>query len=128
MNAASIAALAFLVQAGGVVFWWLLIYAAPASRRWFFPGGVLDSVLASFIVPDLAVLALGSAVAGWLGLSGRRIAQPVAWFTAGAAVYAAAFTMSWAARVDAPNASPVLMLTSALLSCVAAALVVPRSG
>jgi hypothetical protein len=124
--AARAAAVGFAAQALIVPVWWLLLWLAPASRQWFFPEGALDVTTSSFLLPDLAALMLGSAMAAWLAWRGDPRAVAGAWFAAGASAYATVYTLSWSARVDAPLASPVMMVGSLTLS-LSCALAVSRS-
>jgi hypothetical protein len=124
VSSTSVVAAWFLAQWAGVIGWWVVLLLWPPSRAWFFPDAVLDPVMASFLAPDLAVLAGGSALTAWLVLQRHRAAPAVAWFTTGAACYAAVLTFAWAVRVDVPFASPLLMLASAVGSLACARLVV----
>jgi hypothetical protein len=120
-------ALGFAIVAAGVAVWWFFILHVPASRAWFFPGGVVEHPLRAFVMPDLLVLALGSAIAAWLILTGRPGAVAAAWFSAGAACYAAAYTIGWSLHEDVPPASPLLMTAAAVLAIICARRAVPRS-
>lgn len=105
----------FLIQAVAVAGWWLLLAAVPASRAWFLPSSILDPAFAAFAAPDLLVLSLASTIAGLRG--GRAGAgRAWAWIAAGAAAYAAVYTMAWAILTHAPAASPILMTIAGLLS------------
>jgi hypothetical protein len=126
MPPARAAAVGFAAQALAVPIWWLLLWFGPASRRWFFPDGAFDVTTSSFLLPDLAALMFGSAMAAWLAWRGDARAVAAAWFAAGASAYATVYTLSWSARVDAPLASPVMMVGSLTLS-LTCALAVSRS-
>jgi hypothetical protein len=123
----SASALGFLVLAVGVAAWWGLILHVPPSRLWFFPGGVIEHPLRAFVMPDLLVLSVGSAVAAWLIATGRPGAIAASWFVAGAAGYATVYTISWSLHEDVPLASPLLMTAAAALAIVCARAAVPRS-
>jgi hypothetical protein len=121
------AAAGFGLQAAAVPAWWLLLWWVPGSQALFFPSPGIDPTMRAFVVPDLVVLAGASGAAAWLIRRGDRRAPLVSWFAAGAACYAAAFTVAWAVRAGAPALAPLLMLASAVLSVTCAVLAVSRS-
>jgi len=112
----------FNVQAGAVALWWLMLYAAPSSRAWFFPAGKLEDPLLAFVIPDLVVLSAGSALAALLRHRRRSSARWAAWFVSGAVWYAASYTVAWAVLLDAPLLSVALMLAAAFGSVYCAAI------
>jgi len=120
-------AIGFTILAAGVAVWWALILHVPASRPWFFAGGVVDHSMRAFVMPDLLVLAAAAALSAWLILTGRPGAVAASWFTAGATCYATVYTISWALHEDVPLASPLLMAAAAVLSLLCARRPVSRS-
>jgi hypothetical protein len=109
-----------LVQAALVPLWWIMLFAVPASRAWFLPASDFDPAFRALLLPDLAVLALGSAVAGALALVRHAMARPAAWFVAGAIAYATAYSVAWTIHTGAPLLSTVLMLAAAGASIICA--------
>jgi len=106
----------FLLQGAGVIAWWLALMVAPAFRRFFLPDETLDPAFAALAAPDILVLALGSIVAAVLAFRRRATARTIAWISAGAAAYAALYTVAWTVLVGAPALSAALMLTAMGLS------------
>jgi hypothetical protein len=119
-GAPRLAAVYFLVQAALVPLWWGMLFSVPASRGWFLPVSDLDPAFRTLLLPDLAVLAFGSAVAGALALRQHAMARPAAWFVVGALAYATAYTVAWTIHTGAPLLSTVLMLAAAGASIICA--------
>jgi len=119
-------AIGFTILAAGVAVWWALILHVPVTRPWFFPDGVMEHAFRSFVMPDLLILSLGSAIAAWRLWTGRP-AVAAAWFTAGATCYAALYTIGWSLHEDVPLASPLLMAAAAALALICARRPVSRS-
>lgn len=110
----------FAAQALAFAAWWAYLWAVPAARASFFPPGASEIELLAFALPDLGVAVLGSLGAAIAIASGARWAVPLAWLTAGAVVYAAAYCVAWAALRDGGWLSVALMAPAALLSTLAA--------
>jgi hypothetical protein len=110
------------VQGLSVVAWWLLLFAHPPSRRLFFPGGELSPEMSALLLPDLVTLAGGSFAAAAARTLGRTWGAGATWLVAGAATYAALFTIHWSLLEGAPWLSPLLMSLAAAgsLSCARA--------
>jgi hypothetical protein len=115
----------FLAQAIGVCAWWLLLVVLPRSRTWFLPSSGIGSSFVAFALPDLVVLALGSAIVAWLVAREHRMAPTAAALVAGGALYAALYTVAWSRLVHAPILPVVLMTGAAILSIVCARHLVP---
>ena len=82
-------AVAYLILQGvGVLAWWVLLLAFPASRALFTAEGAPDAVLLAFLVGDVVLVGIGSFAAA-AGITGHRAwAWPVLLVHAGAAVFA----------------------------------------
>lgn len=111
-NAPRLAAAYFLVQAVLVPLWWAMLLVVPVSRDWFLPARGLDPAFVAFVAPDLAVLSVGSAIAGVLARGNHRMARPAAWFVFGAVLYATVYTLAWTVLVDSPFLSAALMIAA----------------
>ena len=106
----------FLLQGIAVIAWWLGLAYVSGFPRLFLPVGALDSAFIAFAAPDVVVLALGSIITAALSFRGRPSARIGAWLTTGAVAYAAVYTVTWTALVDAPRLSAALMLAAMVLS------------
>lgn len=119
-GASRLAAGYFLTQAALVPLWWGMLFVAPASRAWFLPAPELDPAFRALLLPDLAVLALGSAITAGLALVSHPMARSAAWLVVGAVAYATAYAVAWTIHVGAPMLSTVLMLAAAGASIISA--------
>lgn len=118
--APAVARLYFGVQSIAVAAWWTLLATRPSTRALFRVAGAPDASLLAFAPGDLALLTLGSAA---LALSGRGASAwrvPLAWLVAGAAVYAAAYTLALAASGAAGPLGAALMVPAAAASVLCA--------
>jgi len=115
-----LAVLYLVVQGAGVLAWWLLLLAMPASRAWFTAAGAPEAVLMAFLPGDVALVGAGSIVAA-VGVARRaRWAWPVLLVHAACAAYAGLYCVSlpllaggsgWLAAVAM---APVLVVPAAL--------------
>jgi hypothetical protein len=112
----TIATVYFALQATLLAGFWLVMWRAPAARRWFLPSGNLTSEFASFATPDLALLAAGSLLTAWLVSCESRRARTVALVVAGGMVYATLYTAHWTLAAGAPMISLALMLVACALT------------
>ncbi len=103
----------FALQGIAVLLWWAGLGLVPSIRPWFFPLGDLRAHFLVFAPADLVVLAPASLAAAGVIVRDAKHASAAAWLAAGATLYAAAATLGWAVAVDAPIASPLLMLLAA---------------
>lgn len=110
----------YALQGAGVILWWAILHALPATRGWFFPSGEIDAVLAAFMLPDLVVLGMGSLLTAFALRRQTGAVRPLAWLVAGAANYAMLFTIHWTVTVDAPILSLALMAASGMGSLICA--------
>jgi hypothetical protein len=123
-----LAAVVLGLQGLAVAAWWAALAWWPESRAAFLPEDGWTAEFRALLLPDLALLGAGSLAAGWLLARGRPAARAAACVVAGAALYAALFTLGWARAHGAPALSPLLMAGSALLSCACARLAVQARG
>jgi protein-S-isoprenylcysteine O-methyltransferase Ste14 len=102
----------FAAQALATAAWWIALLAHPAWRGAFRPAGADDLDLLAFLLPDAAscALALAAALTLW---AGHRWGPPLAWASAGATVYAAAYVLAWAALRDGGWLAVLLMVPAA---------------
>src|SRR5262245_54720322 len=101
MNAAA----AFVALcAVGIPAWWLILFQSVVWRRLFVPDGAWPA-FRFVVVPDV-LLALATATAAIHLLAGRVSA--VFAIALGGWMYATAFSIAWAASVDAPAGGPAL--------------------
>lgn len=127
-------AVGYLVaQAVAVAGWWLLLAAVPDSRPLFAVRGAPLVALGAFAPGDLALVAVGSALAAWR--RGRGWGGPLAWCVAGAMIYAATYTATtatlgatapWGALAMVPAAAASLLAAAALAHRAPAVAVPPR--
>jgi len=110
----------FLVQALGIAAWWIYLSAEPSAVPMFLPRGAAEADLRAFQMPDLLVAApvsLAASVSIFLSL---RWAMPLAWFAAGAIVYAFVYCVGWSIWRGGAWLNVALMAPAALLSTIGA--------
>ncbi|MCK6472487.1 MAG: isoprenylcysteine carboxylmethyltransferase family protein [Planctomycetes bacterium] len=109
-----------LLQAAVFAGWWAWLWARPEARAWFVPQGAGEPDLMAFLLPDLCVAAATSCAAGVAFFLRLRWAQPLAWFSAGAVVYAAIYCLGWAVQRQSGWLNVACMLPAALFATIAA--------
>lgn len=109
-----------LFQAAAFAGWWAWLWARPEARAWFVPNGAGERDLMAFLLPDLCVAAATSGAAGVAFFLCLRWAQPLAWFSAGAVVYAAIYCVGWAVQRESGWLNVACMLPAALFATIAA--------
>ena len=110
----------FLVQALGIAAWWIYLSAEPSAVPMFLPRGAAEADLRAFQMPDLLVAApvsLAASVSIFLSL---RWAMPLAWFAAGAIVYAFVYCVGWSIWRGGAWLNVALMAPAALFSTIGA--------
>lgn len=110
----------FFVQAVAIPAWWLYLYVEPSAVPLFLPRGAVEADLRAFQMPDLLVAApvsLAASVSIFLSL---RWAMPLAWFAAGAMVYAFVYCVGWSIMRGGGWLNVALMAPAALLSTISA--------
>lgn len=75
----------WVLQAGLVAGWWLVLWGMPAARAWFGFGEWPEGVLMAFALPDAVLLVAGSALTA--STNGRR-RLVLAWLVTGGTWYA----------------------------------------
>ncbi|GMV83823.1 MAG: hypothetical protein AMXMBFR7_50070 [Planctomycetota bacterium] len=109
-----------LLQAVSITAWWAYLWAYPEARKWFVPKGAGEPELLAFFLPDLGVAVLASAAAGCAFFMRSAWMLPLAWFAAGAVVYAAIYCVGWAIWREDGWLNVAFMLPSALFVTIAA--------
>jgi protein-S-isoprenylcysteine O-methyltransferase Ste14 len=110
----------FIVQAAAIGAWWLYLARVPAAVQWFVPPGAAGVDLQAFQAPDLLVALPVSLAAGAAVLWSLRWAVPLAWFAAGAVVYAFVYCVAWSVLRGGAWINVVMMAPAALLSTISA--------
>lgn len=123
-------AVAYLaVQGVGVLAWWGLLLAVPASRALFTADGAPDGVLLAFLLPDVVLVGAGSLVAAGGISRGARWAWPVLLVHAACAVYAGLYCVSLPAFNGGSGwIAAVAMLPVLVVPAVLAFLLRPRTA
>lgn len=122
-----LAAAYFVGQGFAVSLWWVMLVLRPEARAAFLPAAAPEAVLLAFWLPDLALLAAGSLVAGYLCARPGPAAVAALWLVAGAMTYASLYTLTLALLMDGGWLGPTLMLPANLLTVsLAAPLAPPR--
>lgn len=77
----------------------------------------------TFVVADLLVVVVGSALAALAVARRRRVAVPVVWFTAGGIVYPTLYLLRWVGEVGTGEVLLFGMLVVSTLTCFVAVVV-----
>lgn len=104
------AAIYYAVQGFGVVIWWCVLFAVPASRKYFILERSSEFSLLAFWLADLAFLGFGSLTAAWLCFRNHEHSRIASWFVAGAISYAAIYCLAFAMITDHGWLGVTLML------------------
>ena len=110
----------FLVQALGIAGWWVYLSVQPSAVPLFLPDGAAEADLRAFLMPDLLVavpVSLAASVSIFLSL---RWAMPLAWFAAGAMVYAFVYCVGWSTWRGGGWLNVAMMAPAALFSTIGA--------
>ncbi|HET9194013.1 MAG TPA: isoprenylcysteine carboxylmethyltransferase family protein [Vicinamibacterales bacterium] len=110
----------FLVQALGIAGWWVYLSAEPSAVPLFLPRGAAEADLRAFQMPDLLVAVPVSLAAAVSILLSLRWAMPLAWFAAGAMVYAFIYCVGWSMWRGGGWLNVALMAPAALFSTIGA--------
>ncbi len=108
----------FAFQAVAVVVWWLLLLLVPSSRGYFQMGAGSEATLLAFWLPDLLLIAAGSAVASGLCFFDSKLIPPALWFVCGSITYATLYCLAYAVLTDTGWLGVTLMLPAMLWSGV----------
>lgn len=110
----------FLVQAFAIVAWWMYLSVEPSAVPLFLPRGAAETDLRAFQLPDLFVAVPVSLAAGTSIFLSLRWAMPLAWFAAGAMVYAFVYCVGWSVSRGGGWLNVALMAPAALFSTIGA--------
>ncbi len=105
----------FALQGLAVLAWWILLFAVPASRK-YFQMGDSETVLLAFWLPDLFFLTVGSFVVSAFIRFENRFLTLAIWFVVVAISYAAFYCMAFAMMTDSGWLGVVLMFSAMILS------------
>lgn len=94
------AAIYYAIQGVAVIMWWIVLFAVPASRKYFLLERTSEFSLLAFWLADLAFLGFGSLAAAWLCFRHHEYSQIAAWFVTGAVSYAAIYCFAFAMITD----------------------------
>lgn len=115
----------FLLQAAAVAGWWGALWAWPSLRAHFQADPASGSSLLAFWLPDLLLLAGGSAAAGIAVLRRHPLAFAASVAVAGACAYATLYCLAASLLTDHGWWSVAAMVPAAFLSVVAAGVLAP---
>ena len=110
----------FLIQAFAIAGWWLYLERVPGAAQLFIPPGAAEADRRAFQMPDLLVAAPVSVAASVSIFLSLRWAVPLAWFAAGAMVYAFVYCVAWSIARDGAWLNVALMAPAALFSTISA--------
>lgn len=110
----------FVVQALVGVGFWVLLAASPEIRAGFELLDTEHAVTDAFLFADVLVGIVGSMVAAWAILTGRRTAPAFAAFAAGGLTYATLYILAWVAFTGEGGVMLAIMVPPATLSCFVA--------
>ena len=108
----------FAFQSAAVLAWWLMLFWFPATRFYFRMSADSDAMLLAFWLPDLVLIAAGSAAASAFCFFENKLAPLAAWFVSGAMSYAALYCLASALLTDFGWLGVALMLPAMLWSGV----------
>ena len=109
------AAVYFTLQGTAVFVWWLLLFAAPSSRK-FFQMGNDENILLGFWLPDLFLLGGGSLLVGLLCGLESRFTDAGLWFVTGTISYATLYCLAFALASDTGWLGVTLMFPAMIFS------------
>jgi len=114
------------LQGIGTFVWWAVLLAFPPAREPFLAPGAPDTTLLAFLVPDLVIYAGGALVAAYGLLRQTRWAWPALCVNAGAAVYAALYSLALPLLSGGGWLGALMMLPSLVVLPAAVWLLRPR--
>ena len=112
------AAIYYSIQGMAVIVWWIVLFAVPASRKYFILEQKTEFSLLAFWLADLAFLGVGSLAAAWLCFKDQEYSQIALWFVTGAVSYAAIYCFAFAMITDYGWLGVTLMLPAMIWSGV----------
>ncbi|HEV2146005.1 MAG TPA: isoprenylcysteine carboxylmethyltransferase family protein [Longimicrobiaceae bacterium] len=126
-NLSQVAGIYFLLQAGGVVGWWALLWLHPEYRIPFQLDVRSETALLAFWLPDLVLLAGGSLAASVWSFRRSALLPYALWFVTGSVSYATLYCLAGALITNGGWLSVVLMAPAMLLSLVLTLALIPQS-
>ena len=96
---------------------WSIFFLSPTVRGWFELMPTKHAVVDAFVVADLGVVILGSALSAWAVWTGKRWSVPVVMFTAGGIVYATLYLIGWVGFTGEGSVLLWMMLVVTTLTC-----------
>jgi protein-S-isoprenylcysteine O-methyltransferase Ste14 len=109
----------FAFQAVAVAIWWLVLLFIPSSRIYFQMGSdSSNATLLAFWLPDLFLLAAGSAIAGALCFLNSKLLPLAMWFVCGTIAYATFYCLAFALLTDTGWLGVTMMMPATLWSGV----------
>jgi protein-S-isoprenylcysteine O-methyltransferase Ste14 len=109
------ASIYFALQGIAVIAWWILLLAVPASRK-YFQMGEGETILLSFWLPDLLLMAAGSLVVSWLIAIDSDFKLAALWFVVGTISYASFYCLAFALMTDTGWLGVVAMFPAMIVS------------
>jgi hypothetical protein len=116
-----LAATYLTVQAVATVAWWIGLAASPGFRALFDPVPQTRAVLDVYLLADLCMLAIGSAVVAWGVRSGRSWAALLTAGVAGGLAYATLTLVGWLTRGGGGIVGAGVMVAATLVTATIAA-------
>jgi hypothetical protein len=96
---------------------WSLFALSPTVRGWFELLPAEHAVVDAFVVADLGVVVLGSALSSWGIVAGKGWTVAVLMFTTGGIVYATLYLVGWVAFTGTGSVLLWMMLVVSTLTC-----------
>jgi hypothetical protein len=96
---------------------WSIFFLSPTVRGWFELLPAEHATTDAFVVADLGVVILGSALSAWGVWTGKRWAVPAVMFTAGGIVYATLYLVGWVGLTGDGSVLLWMMLVVTTLTC-----------
>lgn len=112
MNLRKLTAPYFVLQALAVLEWWLVLRLRPDSRKYFLPPNSDDVFLLAFWLPDLALIVIGSLIAGYLCWRKSSAANVALWLVVGSVAYATQYCLALSLFTNSAWLSVVMMAAS----------------
>lgn len=107
----------FVLQALVGIALWVAYAASPTVRTWFGLVPAHAAVSGAFVLPDLALIVVGSLLGARAVATGTRSAVPITAFTAGAVLYPTLYLLAWVSTTSGTGtATLALMIPPALLT------------
>lgn len=96
---------------------WIAFGSSSTFRGWFDLMPAHHAVTDAFVLADLLVAVVGSALSAWGVGAGRSWAVPAVAFTAGAMVYPTFYLLAWVSFAETGRSALTIMLVPAMVTC-----------